>query len=421
MRTIEAIATGLVTLLLLVGAAGAEAQADRGVVTVGGEGPHCGEDPGCFNRLHPAIPMAARAEPGQTVVFHARNASDRPLAPDSSLAEARETGPELGPVHPIAGPLAIEGAEPGDVIAVTIRDIDPGDWGYTSASAFGFASDLMGEDRRILWKLDRRYAVSDELPGVRIPNSAFPGVITTLPGPAELEEILSREAELAEAGGTVFGPHPKFAYPSGVCGTDGSHAEECLRTIPPREMGGNMDIRHLGVGATVYLPCHVEGCGLGIGDVHYAQGDGEVAGTAIETDAVVTVTVELLSGAEAPDLTHGPHYEGGARLLDIPARRFYAVTGHPVKAEGSVPPAMGYLDSPVLPGLRNLDKDLNLAARNALDAMVTHIQETYGYSRAEAYMIASVAVDLRIGQLVDTPNANVTAVLPLDIFVGESR
>ena len=93
-----------------------------------------------------------------------------------------------------------------------------------------------------------------------------PGVVTTLPGPELLAGVLEREAELAAAGGDVFGPDPSLAVPAAVCGAEGTHARECVRTIPPREHGGNMDIRYLGEGVTIYLPCYVAGCGLGVGD-----------------------------------------------------------------------------------------------------------------------------------------------------------
>ena len=76
------------------------------------------------------------------------------------------------------------------------------------------------------------------------------------------------------------------------------------------------------------------------------------------------------------------------------------------------------LESPKVAGLANLSADVHLAARNALDAMIDYIVDEYGYTPTEAYMIASVAVDMRIGQLVDVPNVGVTAILPLDIFVG---
>jgi len=105
-------------------------------------------------------------------------------------------------------------------------------------------------------------------------------------------------------------------------------------------------------------------------------------------------------------------------VLRIPSDRFYAVTGFPLKEEGRVPADLAYLNSPKIEGLSNLSRDINLAARNALAAMIDYITSEYGYDRPQAYMIASIAVDMRIGQLVDVPNVGVTAILPLDIFVG---
>ena len=240
-------------------------------------------------------------------------------------------------------------------------------------------------------------------------------MIVTLPGPDLLDAVLDREARLAEAGGAVFLPDTELAEPTSLCGEEGSRSGECLRTIPPRENGGNMDIRYLKEGVTVYLPCYVDGCGLAIGDFHYAQGDGEVSGTAIEMDADITVTTRIVR--DTRDLTHGPHYEGPASLLNIPSSRFYATTGYPLKPEGEIPRDIAYLASAKVASMSNLSKDLNLAAQNALVAKVDYIVHRYGYDRTQAYMIASVAVDLRIAQLVDVPNVGVTAILPLDIFV----
>ena len=213
----------------------------------------------------------------------------------------------------------------------------------------------------------------------------------------------------------MYAPDTELAQPSSLCGEEGSKRGECLRTIPPRENGGNMDIRYIGEGATVFLPCYIAGCGLAIGDFHYAQGDGEVSGTAIEMDADITVTTRIVR--DGPDLGHGPHYEGPASLLAIPSSRFYATTGYPLKPAGEVPRDIAYLASAKAAELTNLSKDLNLAAQNALVAMIDYIVDRYGYDRTQAYMIASVAVDLRIAQLVDVPNVGVTAILPLDIFV----
>lgn len=388
------------------------------IVVVGGKGHHCGEDPGCFNRLHPAIPMIAVAKPGQTIVFNTRNATDLDLDPDSEWEDPRDPDDLFGAVHALTGPVHIEGAKAGDVLAVTLEDIEPGPFGFTLVLVpFGFASDANFEPMRVTWRLSRKEAVSDGLPGVRIPYAAFPGIVTVLPGPVELAAILKREQALADAGGSVNLPLPTLAEPAEVCGPEGTHRDECLRTIPPREHGGNFDIRYLSNGVTIYLPCQIDGCGLAVGDLHFAQGDGEVAGTAIEMDAKVTLTTRLIN--DGPKLKRGPHYEGPARLLNIPSGRFYATTGFPIKRAGEVPPDMVYLESAKVAELENLSMDISLAARNALLEMVDYISETYGYTREQAYIIASVAVDLRIGQLVDAPNVVVSAILPLDIFTGQ--
>jgi len=387
-------------------------------VIVGSKVPSCAEDPGCINRIHSAAPMAVSAEPGEPITFIGRDADDLQLDPVRDAGLRKSPHDSFGAVHPLTGPVHIEGAAAGDVIAVTIEDIVPGNVGWTSASNFGFAADAVGtEDRFIVWQLNERFAESEALPGVRIPNGSFPGVIATLPSEALLAEVLEREQALADVGGTVYLPDTELAEPSSLCGEEGTRAGECLRTIPPREFGGNMDIRYLREGVTVYLPCHVDGCGLAIGDFHYAQGDGEVAGTAIEMDADITVTVDIVD--EPPAMPHGPHYEGPAAALAIPSERFYAVTGFPFKEKGEIPREIAYLADAKVAELTNLSNDINLAARNALVAMIDHIESRYGYDRTQAYMIASVAVDLRIGQLVDAPNVGVTAILPLDIFVSD--
>ena len=131
-------------------------------------------------------------------------------------------------------------------------------------------------------------------------------------------------------------------------------------------------------------------------------------------DADVTLTTDLIKDGSA--FERGPHYEGPARLMDIPSRRFYATTGLPIKSAGELPPDMAYLDSPKAAALENLSKDISLAARNALLEIIDYMVDTYGLTPQQAYIVASVAVDLRIGQLVDAPNVGVTAILPLDIF-----
>ncbi|MGI9223943.1 MAG: acetamidase/formamidase family protein [Woeseiaceae bacterium] len=401
---------GLLSAMLVF----ADAAAD---VVIGDLRVSCAEDPACINRLHHDISMVADADQGERIVFIGRDAFDLTLDPDEFSSAKTMPREGIGIVHALTGPVYINGAAAGDILAVTIEALEPADVGWTVAGPFGFAGDQFGTDERfIVWRIDAEYAVSDALPGVRIPNASFPGVVTTLPGAALTAEVLARETQLAESGGTVLSPDPVEAEPASLCGAEGTKPGECLRTIPPREHGGNMDIRYITTGTTVYLPCFIDGCGLAVGDFHYAQGDGEVAGTAIEMGGRMTVTARVVD--DPPDLSHGPHYEGPASVLRIPSKRFYAVTGFPLKEEGTVPADLAYLGSPKIADLTNLSSDINLAARNALAAMIDYIVSEYGYDRTQAYMIASIAVDIRIGQLVDVPNVGVTAILPLDIFVS---
>ena len=389
--------------------------ADDSVVVVGGTGANCIEDAGCVNILHPDIPMVVSAELGRTILFHTRDAREALGASAQQSAEPDSFSSDFGRVHPITGPVYVSGASAaGDVLKVTIVTIEPGPYAWSTGGSSGFVPDLADGQSQVIWRLNSDYAETDDIPGVRIPNASFPGIITTLPGRNEHLRMLEREQALAEAGGKVSLPLTDYADPEELRGTGGAVAQACLRTIPPREHGGNMDIRYLQPGVSVYLPCFVDGCGLAIGDLHYAQGDGEVSGTAIEMSADVWVTTELLN--EGPGLSRGPHYEGSSTLRDIPSRSFYAVTVIPVKNEGEVPPEMQYLQSDVTTGLANLSNDINLAARNAVSGIVDYTVKTYGYNRQQAYIIASVAVDLRITQLVDAPNVGVTVILPLAIF-----
>ena len=383
-------------------------------VVIEKEGEFCSDDPNCFNRYHPEIAPVATAAPGDFIVFETRDALDSDLTLDSNADDVAAL--DLSGVHPMTGPVAIEGAEPGDVLAVTIVDIAPDEFGYTViVPGFGFLRDEFTEPYFVGWRQTRTHAVSDQMPGIAVPYEAFTGSIGTMPGTDEVSAWLQREADLAAVGGVALPPEPNGAHPAEICGPGGSHAMECLRTVPPRENGGNMDVQQMQVGTTILIPCFVEGCNLFIGDVHYAQGDGEVSGTAIETGAVVTVTTELRKGAG--DFITAPQVEGGSQIKDIEPSSFHQTVGLPLKAEGEVPIYHTYLDSEVIEGLSNLSEDLTLAARNALAQMIDHIERNYDLTREQAYILASVAVDLRIAQVVDVPNYIITAVLNEDVFV----
>ncbi len=382
-------------------------------VVIEKQGDHCVNDSNCFNRYHPAIPPAARAKPGDVIVLHTRDALDSDLTLDSNADDLAAA--DLNLVHPMTGPVFIEGAERGDVLAVTLMDIEPDQYGYTViVPGFGFLRDLYTEPYLVNWRLSRTHAESDQMPGVKVPYEAFMGSVGVLPGEPEVVAWLERESQLAAVGGIALPPQPIGALPSDVCGPEGSHKDSCLRTVPPRENGGNMDVQQMQIGTTLLLPCFVDGCGLFVGDVHYAQGDGEVSGTAIEMGAIVTVTTEIRKGQGS--VIKGPEVEGGSQIKDIEPSKFYQTVGLPLKSVGEVPPPLAYLESQKIADLTNLSEDLTLAARDALIKMIDYIQREHGLDREQAYILASVAVDLRVGQVVDVPNYVVTAVLNLDVF-----
>ena len=175
-----------------------------------------------------------------------------------------------------------------------------------------------------------------------------------------------------------------------------------------------MDVQQTQVGTKILFPCFVDGCGLFAGDVHYAQGDGEVSGTAIEMGAVVHVRTRILEGQGK--YFDAPQVSGNDEIRNMEPTRFHQTIGLPLKAAGEVPPFVTYLDSQKIKDLENLSESLTLAARHALLQMIDYIQREHGLTREQAYILSSVAVDLRVGQVVDVPNYIVTAVLYLYVF-----
>jgi formamidase len=376
-------------------------------------GAKCADDQACHNRWHPAIKPAATADPGDTVVFGTRDAFDHHFTRNSAPADV--TTANLNLVHPLTGPLFVNGAEAGDVLAVTIDDIEPDKFGYTViVPGFGFLRDLFPNPYIVRWDLTRSSATSPDMPGVTIRFNGFAGTIGTAPGPKETDIMFAREDALMKAGGFVLPPEPKDALPRDVCGATGTHKDRCLRTVPPRENGGNMDVKQMVKGTTLLLPCFVKGCLLSIGDVHFAQGDGEVSGTAIEMDATVRVKVEVRKGLAA--FVRQPHFEGGNQLKRLEPDKFYATVGFPIKESGKVTPYHQYLDGVRIGPLTNLSEDVTLAARDALLQMIEWIVREKKLTREQAYALSSVAVDLRISNLVDVPNFAVTGILDLGVF-----
>jgi formamidase len=343
------------------------------------------EEPGSgHNRWHPGIEPLVAVRPGEELTLETRDGLDGALGPHSTHEDAARI--DLAQPHPLTGPVFVEGTGPGDLLTVELLGFESASFGVTCiVPGFGFLADVFTEPYVVRWSIADGVARSEELPGVRIPQAMFPGVIGVAPSPALLEEMRRREQELRDAGGAVADPAPEAAVPPS--------AADGLRTIPPRETGGNLDVRQLVAGSRVHFPVHVPGALFSIGDLHFAQGDGETCGVALEVAGAATVRFHVEKGRRWP--LRFPAYETPPE----PGRRCFATTGLPIGDDGT-----------------NASLDLGLATRNAVLEMITWLGDAHALTPQQAYVLVSVACDLRLSEVVDVPNPAVSCLLPLDIF-----
>ncbi len=345
------------------------------------------EQPGTgHNRWHPDIAPIVRVVPGEEVTLETRDGLDGQLRRTSTAAELARV--RFGRSHPLTGPVYVEGAGPGDLLEIEILGFENEDWGVTAfVPGFGFLADVFASPYLVVWELADGYARAPALPGVAIPAAPFAGVLGLAPSRASVEQVRAREEDARARGGLVADDDPDEAWPR--------ESAKGLRTIPPRETGGNLDVRQLVAGSKLFLPVEVDGGLFSTGDLHFAQGDGEVCGSAIEIAGAVTVRFAV---HESPRwLPRFPTFE----TPPAAQRASFATTGIPLADDGT-----------------NVAMDLGLAARRALLELVDHLQLVRGLSREAAYILCSVAADLRVSQVVDAPNVLVSAALPLDIFAS---
>jgi formamidase len=348
------------------------------------------------NRWHPDITPIVEVDPGEEVVLETRDAADGQIGPHTTVGDLAHLDAKVS--HPLTGPIAVKGADPGDLLETEFVEIAAQDYGWTRfRPGIGFLRDHFDAPFLAHWQMARGHAESAQIPGVRIPDGSFMGTAGVAPSRSQLEAWTTREADLARRGGLVLQPDPEDAVPAG-----GAVATEGLRTMPPRENGGNLDAKQLTRGARLLLPVAVEGALFSVGDAHYAQGDSECCVTAIEMGATVRLRFRVhrgeaeRRGIRFPRFAHPGDFAPPERAGP---RNFIATTGMPIRDDGT-----------------QEGEDLTLAARNALLHMIELLGER-GFSREQAYVICSVAVDLRISNAVDLPNVTVSAFLPEDIFV----
>jgi len=203
-----------------------------------------------------AFPPAITIAPGESVSFETMDASSGQLSRTSTAADLAKL--DLGRVNPVTGPVFIDGAKPGDALKVTVLSFKPSGWGWTgNIPGFGLLADQFPEAHLHHWNYDKGLAPAMYGPGGRVPLRPFTGTIGVAPAEPGLHSI-----------------------------------------VPPRRVGGNMDIRDVAAGSELYLPIEVAGALFSVGDTHAAQGDGEVCGTAIESPMSIELKFELVKGAD---------------------------------------------------------------------------------------------------------------------------
>jgi formamidase len=347
------------------------------------------------NRWHPDIPPAVEVDEGEELALETRDATDGYLNPKSTVADF--PGLPVGAIHPLTGPVLVKGARPGDLLEVEFVDIAPQRWAFTAIMpGLGFLRDIMTTPYLVHWDIADGWATSRQLPKVRVPGAPFMGVSGVAPSRQQVEAWTKREGDLMSRGGTVFPPDAGGAVPA-----SGSAATHGLRTLPPRENGGNFDVKQLSKGARLLLPVAVPGALFSTGDGHFAQGDGEVCVTAVEMGATCVVRFRVHRGEAERQKIRWPRFQRSDYFIDprwAAPQRFIATMGMPIDERGE-----------------NHGENLTLACRSALLNMMDLLQER-GYTREQAYCICSVAVDLRISNVVDVPNYVVSALCPEDIF-----
>lgn len=392
----------------------------------------------CYTRYHPAIPMNMMVESGSVVAFKTRDLWDEPGWDKSDDPDAAanfdKAYSNLAVVHVITGPVGVVGAMPGDKLAIEILDITPLGKGFTMADTpLGFYDNVQAEagygnaaesfQAWCWWDYTPEAGgwVSAKFPEVVVPYEPFPGSIGVMPGPNSIKYKLEHHGNESNLGaGPQWPVSTAAAVPSAVCGVSGTHSTECLRTLAGGSFFGNTDTQRMGIGTTLFLECEVEGCGVGTGDVHGAQGDGELSITGIEMPSTVTMKLTLLKAGDKGFSKPTPSMYGTTSIKRMSPGEFISFMGFPFKEVGEIPSQYRWAKdhATALVSSKIIPESMSLATANALTKALTFVMEVGGYTLGEAMILASVTFDVRVAQLVDKPAVGMEVVVDLTVFKG---
>ena len=362
------------------------------------------------NRWHPDIPMVATVKPGDDFIVECYDWTGGFIKNNDDASDVRDI--DLSIVHFLSGPIRVAGASPGDLLVVDFLDIGAfshNSWGFngffSKKNGGGFLTEHFPQAQKSIWDINGMFTRSRHVPGVEFAGLIHPGLIGCLPSKPLLETWNTRERGLIATNpdrvpglaNPPFGPTAHMGRMSGDARN--TAAAEGARTVPPREHGGNCDIKDLSRGARVYFPVYVEGAGLSVGDLHFSQGDGEITFCgAIEMPGWIHMRVDSV-------------------IKDGMAK--YGIR-NPIFKPSKVTPR--YQDYLIFEGI-SVDEhgaqhylDVNVAYRQACLNAIAYLKN-FGYSGAQALSILGTApVQGHISGVVDVPNSCATLWLPTEIF-----
>jgi formamidase len=366
------------------------------------------------NRWHPDIPMVAWVKPGDDFIIETYDWTGGFIQNNDCADDVRDI--DLSIVHFLSGPIGVVGAEPGDLLVVDLLDVGAkpeSQWGFngffSKKNGGGFLTDHFPSAQKSIWDIKGMFTNSRHVPGVEYAGLIHPGLIGCLPDQKLLETWNARETGLIATDPDrvpplACPPCAPTAHMGRLKGEDRDKAAaEGARTVPPREHGGNCDIKDLSRGSRIYFPVYVNGGGLSMGDLHFSQGDGEITFCgAIEMAGWLHLRVEIIKGGVSK----------------------YGIK-NPIFKPSPITPA--YNDHLIFEGI-SVDEwgkqhylDIHVAYRQACLNAIEYLTK-FGYTKAQAYSILGTApVQGHISGVVDIPNACATLWIPTEIFEFDIR